>query len=105
MRHMDSPARNGEQVNGEEVMHSEAIITSRVLQDAMSRVYIDNDSSLAGYDFSTRFNDIGMESLEIAELIVELEEILGIQLEIAEVDQLDTLGDLCQALRAAGELS
>jgi len=105
MRHMDSPACKNERVDSGLDVHREAIITSRILQDAMSRVYIDDNSPPAGYDFDTRFSDIGMESLEIAELIVELEEILGIELEIAEVDQLETLGDLCKALHAVGELN
>jgi acyl carrier protein len=99
MRDTDPSARDSEQV-----INSDLMITCRMLKDAMSRVYIDDTSRDTGCDFGTRFDDIGMESLEIAELIVELEEILGNQLEIADVEQLETLGDLCKALRAVGEL-
>lgn len=85
-------------------MRDEVIITSQMLSEAMSRVSIDADSPNPDYDFDTRFDEINMDSLQLAELIVELEEILGKQLEFTEIDQLETLGDLCHALRAIGEL-
>jgi acyl carrier protein len=99
MSHLD-PAVNDDW----QLAHSEVIITPQILNDAMSRVSVDVSPPSPDYDFDTRFDDIGMESLEIAELIVELEEILGKQLDLVDIDRFQTLGDLCRSLRAIGEL-
>jgi acyl carrier protein len=80
------------------------LITAQVLNDAMSRVCATGDASSAQFDFDTRFADIGMDSLQLAELIIELEEILGARLELLGDGQLETLGDLCRALGPMGEL-
>lgn len=79
-------------------------ITAQILTEAMSRVSLDADCSDIGYDFDTRFDDAGLESLQLAELIVELEEILGKQLSLVDVEAFETLGDLCRALRVTGTL-
>jgi acyl carrier protein len=100
MQHLDAAASNNENV-----MHgAEVMITLQALKEAMSRVYIDDSSYDGGCGFDTKFEDIGMDSLQLAELIVELEEALGKELELVADDQLETLGDLCRALRAVGEL-
>jgi acyl carrier protein len=88
----------------DELVYSEVIITRSDLKDAVSRVLVDVTPPSSGYDFDTRFDDIGMDSMQVAELIVELEEILGKQLDLVDVEQFQTLGDLCRSLRATGEL-
>jgi acyl carrier protein len=99
MSYLDSAADDGWQL-----AHNEVLITPQILRDAMSRVSIEVSPPSAGYDFDTKFDDIGMGSLEVAELIVELEEVLGKQLDLVDIDEFQTLGDLCRSLRAIGEL-
>lgn len=99
MRHL-----NSEGGADEGIAYSEVTITSQILKEAMSRVYIEDGVPGLDYDFDTRLDDTGMESLHVAELIVELEEILGKQLDLVDVERFETLGDLCRALRATGDL-
>ena len=100
MQHLDAAANDNENV----IHSAEVLITPQALKEAMSRVYINDNSYDGDCDFDTKFEDIGMESLQLAELIVELEEIVGKELDLVANDQLETLGDLCRALRAVGEL-
>jgi acyl carrier protein len=96
MQHPD--ARDREADDGQD---QELAITLEILQSVMERVSVAGGLPGTGYDFDTSFFDIGMDSLQIAEFIVELEDVLGKQLELGEIDQLDTLGDLCRSLRIA----
>jgi acyl carrier protein len=88
-----------------QIMDSEGMITAQALKDAMSRISINAAQAGPDYDFDTKFDDIGMDSLQVAELMVELEEQLGKQLDLVDIDKFETLGDLCRALRVVGELS
>lgn len=49
--------------------------------------------------FDVRIDDLGVDSLVLAELIVAIEDELGSMLELGENFQFVTLGDLCQALQ------
>jgi acyl carrier protein len=89
----------------EQAENRELLITSRMLNEAMSRVYISDEARDINYDFGTRLADTGMDSLQLAELIIELEDALGMQFELMEIDRLETLGDFCRALKPMGELS
>jgi len=99
MQHLNS--KGGED---EGLAYDEVTITSQILKEAMSRVYIEGNDPGHDYDFDTRLDETGMESLHVAELIVELEEIVGKQLDLVDVERFETLGDLCRALRATGDL-
>jgi acyl carrier protein len=95
---------NWEDSGDEQITYDEVEITPQILRDAISRLSSSADSPGIDYDFDTTFQDAGMESLQVAELIVELEEALGKQLDLVDIDRFETLGDLCRALRATGEL-
>ena len=50
----------------------------------------------------TRFEDLGMSSLDVAEVFVRLEELVGRPLDASEVESTHTIGDLL-ALRPGDE--
>jgi acyl carrier protein len=76
------------------------IISEDVLKRVARRVVTDSQASDGlEYTFDTRLIDLAFDSIVLAELIVELEHELGIMLDITAPGRLDTLGDLCRALR------
>jgi acyl carrier protein len=75
-------------------------VTEDQLRRALKRMVISMPADCAvDICFDTRTEDLGLDSLLIAELIVELEQESETMLDLAPVDRMDTLGDLCRALR------
>lgn len=93
---------NAEGSSRQQMASCNSLITLQILCEAVSRVLIEDSDHPTDYRFDSKFDDLGMNSLSLAELIVELEEVLGRQLELQETGQLETLGDLCRALRPIG---
>jgi acyl carrier protein len=76
------------------------VVSEDVLKRVARRVVTDSQASDGlEYTFDTRLTDLAFDSIVLAELIVELEHELGTMLDITAPGRLDTLGDLCRALR------
>ncbi|GIJ32871.1 acyl carrier protein [Verrucosispora sp. WMMD703] len=85
-----------------ENVHSDTTIDEKVLDVVATRVLtVPPTDAAARYTAAMRLADLGIDSLVMAELIIEFEQELGILLDVVAVDRMDTLGDLCQALRPA----
>jgi acyl carrier protein len=78
----------------EEAMRS---VLERVLDDA-------GNARLEQYSFDSTLEEVGLDSLLIAGVIVELEEELDVLLDLQATERLVTLGDLCRALRPVGSV-
>ena len=86
-------------VDGEPRVSDALFIGEAELDRAARRALVDPSPGGGGYTFDLRLSDLNVDSLAVAELVVELEQELGTLLDLAPTDRLDTLGDLCRALR------
>ncbi|MGC5333928.1 acyl carrier protein [Micromonospora sp. DT62] len=53
------------------------------------------------YTGAMQLAELEIDSLVVAELIVEFEQELGVLLDVVAVDRMETLADLCRALQPA----
>jgi acyl carrier protein len=99
------PQFSAESGSSEQAEPSGFLFTSQMLNQAILRVSALTEGIEVDCDFDTKIVDLGIDSMQLVELIIELEEIVGTQLELRVIDQLETLGDVCRALSPIGELS
>lgn len=69
------------------------------LSDALSLMDLVPVSGVEPPGAETRLEEIGFDSLAIVEFLMHLESITGQYLEFKPAQQIETLGDLCSALR------
>jgi acyl carrier protein len=75
-------------------------INEAKLRKLVQRVLVDEENVLVdSCKFETELDELGFDSLALAEFIVLLEDELGVMLELREFARLVTLGDVCHALQ------
>ncbi|QMU78284.1 hypothetical protein GXW83_23840 [Streptacidiphilus sp. PB12-B1b] len=74
------------------------VISEDSICRAVRRALADRADSDDSYNLDTRIDDLDLDSLLIAEVIVELEEELNILLDLRMTERMTTLGDLARAL-------
>ncbi|WP_055587023.1 phosphopantetheine-binding protein [Streptacidiphilus griseoplanus] len=82
------------------------LISEEAMRSVLGRVLDDADNARpVQYSFDSTLEEVGLDSLLIAGVIVELEEELDVLLDLQATERLVTLGDLCRALRPVGSSS
>ncbi|MGX7674489.1 acyl carrier protein [Plantactinospora sp. DSM 117369] len=80
----------------------DTVIDEKALDAVVKRVLTGPPPGAAArYAGAMRLVDLEIDSLVMAELIVEFEQELGVLLDVVAVDRMETLDDLCRALRPA----
>ncbi|MEO3927799.1 acyl carrier protein [Micromonosporaceae bacterium B7E4] len=83
-------------------IRADTVIDEKALDAVARRVLtVPPPGAASRYAGAMRLVDLEIDSLVMAELIVEFEQELGVLLDVVAVDRMETLGDLCRALRPA----
>ncbi|MEU4773145.1 acyl carrier protein [Micromonospora sp. NPDC023644] len=85
-----------------ESTHADTVIDEETLDVVVKRVLaVPPPGAAPHYTAAMQLAELEIDSLVVAELIVEFEQVLGVLLDVVAVDRMETLGDLCRALRPA----
>ncbi|MEU7935358.1 acyl carrier protein [Micromonospora echinofusca] len=85
-----------------ESIHADTVIDEETLDVVVKRVLaVPPPGAAPRYTDAMQLAELEIDSLVVAELIVEFEQELGVLLDVVAVDRMETLGDLCRALRPA----
>ena len=78
---------------------TQTLLTTEAAVEAVNQVMSERRADWEPVGEDTRFEDVGLDSLDLAELFIVLEEKAGTELDPASAEGLETVGDLVK-LRA-----
>jgi acyl carrier protein len=85
-----------------ESVHVDTVIDEETLDAVAKRVLtVPPVGDAPRYTGAMQLAELEIDSLVVAELIVEFEQELGVLLDVVAVDRMETLADLCRALQPA----